>query len=111
MVTIKPVQFFYLRKQIEPQSLFCICTFSGDDNEQDSLVYHDVFMIKTLSKILNKLDSKIRLLVRPYPLSKYDKSINTFKDLTNVKFDSKINEDQNNQDHFSTKILKLTRFV
>ena len=105
LVTIKPVQFFYLRKQIEPPEFILYpCTFSGDDNEQDSLVYHDVFMIKTLSKILNKLDSKIRLLVRPYPLSKYDKSINTFKDLTNVKFDNKINEDQNNQDHFLTKI-------
>ena len=44
-------------------------------------------MIKTLSKILNKLDSKIRLL-EDIIFSKYDKSINTFKDLTNVKFDS-----------------------
>ena len=87
------------------------CSFSGDDKEHDSLVYHDVFMIKTLSKILNKLDNKTKLLVRPYPLSKYEKSINTFKELTNVKFDNQTGVDQNKQDHFSHKNNQINKSI
>ena len=38
-------------KQIEvPEFILYPCTFSGDDKEQDSLVYHDVFMIKHYQK-------------------------------------------------------------
>ena len=112
LVTVKPIQFFYLQKQIEEAEFVLYpCSFSGDDKEQDSLVYHDVFMIKTLSKILNKLDSKIKLLVRPYPLSKYDESVNIFKELNNVKFDYQTSKDQKNQDHFSYKNKQINKSI
>jgi len=112
LVTVKPIQFSYLQKQIEEAEFVLYpCSFSGDDKEHDSLVYHDVFMIKTLSKILNKLDSKTKLLVRPYPSSKYDKSINTFKELNNVEFDTQTGGDQNNQDHFSHKNNQINKSI
>tara|TARA_Y100000816_G_scaffold291347_1_gene282442 strand:+ start:1969 stop:3264 length:1296 start_codon:yes stop_codon:yes gene_type:complete len=112
LVTVKPIQFFYLHKQVEEEEFVLYpCSFSGDDKEQDSLVYHDVYMIKTLSKILNKLDSKIKLLVRPYPSSKYDESVNIFKELNNVKFNYQTSKDQNNKDHFSYKNNQINKSI
>jgi hypothetical protein len=102
IVTVKPIQFNYLKK-IKKKQLFLIypCSFSGNIEEEDSLLNHDILMIQNLSKILNELNSNCKILVRPYPGSSYGNILNGITKQKNIIFD---------YNFYNKKILNLKDF-
>ena len=89
IVNIGAVQFDYLKKKIkthykEKYILFVSSYGSDINNTGDNFLKDEIYFLIKLSKLLNKIDRNINIVVRPYPSSKKN-SYNQLKKFKNIK--------------------------
>lgn len=112
IISINPIQFHYLRKIKKKKNILLYpCSFSGKFSEEDGLVNHDLLMINNISKILDKIDNKIKLLVRLYPDSDYQNALKMINKKNVIIDKESLNLKKNNFNFFNKNLLKKNSYI